>query len=55
VLCAVTVMSSADLRSLNIYLVCGCMCISSICVCVLGALVSGSSVCQTDLPLDRNM
>ena len=31
--CAVTVMFSADLHSLNIYMVCGCMCISSICVC----------------------
>jgi len=46
VLCAVTIMSSADLRSLSICLVCGCMCISSICVCVLGALVSGRSVCS---------
>jgi hypothetical protein len=44
VLCAVTIMSSADLRSLSIYLVCGCMCISSMCVCVFGALVSGRSV-----------
>jgi len=33
VLCAVTIVSSADLRSLNISLVCGCMCVSSICVC----------------------
>jgi len=29
VLCAVTIMSSADLRSLSVYLVCGRMCISS--------------------------
>jgi hypothetical protein len=34
VLCAVTIMSSADLRLLSICLVCGHMCISSICVCV---------------------
>jgi hypothetical protein len=56
-------MLCADLRSLSIYLVCGHMCISSICVCVLGALISGRSVCelfrtlrnssQTDLPLTR--
>ena len=45
-LCAITIMSSADLRSLNIYMVCGCMRMSSICVCVLGALVSGRSVCE---------
>jgi hypothetical protein len=37
VLCAVTIMSSAHLRSLSIYLICGRMCISSIGVCVLGA------------------
>jgi hypothetical protein len=30
VLCAVTILSSADLLSLSIYIVCGCMCISSI-------------------------
>jgi hypothetical protein len=28
-------MSSVDLRSLSIYLVCGRMCVSSVCVCVL--------------------
>ena len=49
VLCAVTIMSFADLLSLSIYLVCGRMCISSICVCVcacacvLGTLVSGTT------------
>jgi hypothetical protein len=46
VLCTVTIMSSADLRSLNICMVCGCMRMSSVCVCVLGALVSGRSVCE---------
>ena len=51
VLCAVTIMYSADLRSLSICLVSGRMCISSVCVCVLGPLVSGRS--QTDLPLTR--
>jgi hypothetical protein len=45
VLCAVTITSSADLLSLHIYLVCGRMFISSI-VCVLGAIVSGRSVCE---------
>jgi len=56
VLCAVTILSSADLLSLNIYMVCGCMCISSICVCVcvllsVEDLFVNSS--QTDLPLTR--
>jgi len=44
VLCAVTRLGSADLRSLVFYAVCGCMCLSSVlcvcvCVCVAGALV----------------
>jgi len=46
VLCAVTLMSSADMRSLSIYMVCGCMRIPSVCVCVLGAFVGGRSVCE---------
>jgi hypothetical protein len=42
VLCAVTGLGSADLRSLIVCAVCGCMCLSSVlcvCVCVTGALV----------------
>ena len=42
--CAITIMSSADLHSLSICLVCGCMCIS-----VEGMFVNS----QTDLPLTR--
>jgi hypothetical protein len=39
-------MSSIDLYSLSIYLACGRMCVPSIYVCVLGALVSGRPVCE---------
>ena len=39
-LCAVTIMSSADSLSLNIYMVCGRMCMLSICVCVCLVLLA---------------
>jgi hypothetical protein len=56
VLCAIIIMYSADLHSLNIYLVYGCMCMSSICVCVLGAVVSGRTVRELFLnPLPANV
>jgi len=32
-LCAVTGLASADLHSLIVYIVCGCMRLSSVCVC----------------------
>ena len=43
VLCAVTRLGSADLRSLIVYAVCGCMCLSSV-LCVWLVFLSGWDV-----------
>jgi hypothetical protein len=48
-----TIMSSADLRSLSIYLVRGCMCISSVCVCAWCCCQWEICLSQTALPLTR--